>query len=173
MKSMIHSFIAIFLFLFSSFAGSRVIEQRDRFFLSCWNPTTHFLVEEREGSLKTIISHPHGTKFTPFFKGTVTAFQLNDFLEMSRAHENLSNSQTIDWPLEDCEFLSSAVFRCENGELKDSDESIRPLSIESTLINVKSARMNYDIIQMKMTFYLDDKMHSFVSDYSPSRHCTN
>lgn len=142
------------------------------FRLSCVTPTTTIQIWSEGDYLISQIRHPYGAKFTPFYKGSVSVFQIPELVKKAERQRMLSDFQEIQWSMENCQMEGQTKISCHSGKIiHPKDESIRAVSLETSVVNTEMVSGSYKGLQFSLGLNYQEEYHQITSDFSIDRHC--
>lgn len=142
------------------------------FRLSCFTPTTTLQIWSEGEYLISQIRHPYGAHFTPFFKGQVSVFQVNELALKAQRQRDISDFQEIQWHRDDCQFQAPFKLSCHSGKMVHPvGDDYRAVSLETYTITTQMVNGTFEGLSFNLGLHFKGDYHSMNSDFSIDRHC--
>jgi hypothetical protein len=142
------------------------------FRLSCVTPTTTLHLWTEGEYLISKVRHPYGAEFTPFFKGSVSVFQIPELTLKALRQRELASFQEIQWPLESCRIQAPFKVSCRDGKvIHPVIDTKRAVVLETSIVTTEMVSGVYQALSMSLGLNIRGDFHQLTSDFSLERHC--
>ncbi len=142
------------------------------FRLSCLTPTTTIQIWTEGDYLISQVRHPYGAQFTPFYKGSVSVFQIPELTKKADRQRKLTDLQEIQWNLENCNIQAPHKISCHSGKvIHPSNGAMRAVSLETYIISTEMVSGLYRGLHFSLGLTDHGESHQVTSDFSLERHC--
>jgi hypothetical protein len=142
------------------------------FRLGCATPTTTLYIWIEGEYLISQLRHPYGAKYTPFYKGSVSVFQIPELTKRADRQRSLTDYQEVQWRLDSCRISPPFKLSCREGKLiHPQDDSIRAVSLETSLITTEMVSGSFEGLHLSFGLNIEGDYHQVTSDFSLDRHC--
>jgi len=142
------------------------------FRLSCVTPTTTFHLWTEGEYLISQVRHPHGAQFTPFYKGSVSVFQIPELTLKAQRQRELANFHEIQWRLDSCRIQAPYKISCREGKvIHPAVDSKRAVFLETSVITIDMIGGVYQGLSLSLGLNIEGDSHQMTSDFSLERHC--
>ena len=148
------------------------ILQAQSFHLSCLTPTTTVQIWTEGDYLISQVRHPYGAHFTPFYKGSVSVFQIPELTKKAERQRELSDFQEVQWSLDNCKIQAPYKISCHSGKIiRPADGKLRAVSLETSVVITEMVNGSYRGLQFSLGLNDQGNSHQMTSDFSLERHC--